>query len=60
MRELIRHILKESSSKIRLLKVIEDEGVFNAAELVGGLNNLKKILKDILLYKFINYTIYHP
>lgn len=46
MRELIRHILKESSSKIRLLKVIEDEGVFNAAELVGGLNNLKKILKD--------------
>lgn len=46
MKELIRHILKESSSKIRLLKVIEDEGVFNAAELVGGLNNLKKILKD--------------
>ena len=46
MKELIRHILKESSSKIRLLKVIEDEGVFNAAELVGGINNLKKILKD--------------
>ena len=45
MKELIRHILKESSSKIRLLKVIEDEGVFNAAELVGGLNNLNKILK---------------
>lgn len=46
MKELIRHILKESSSKIRLLKVIEDEGVFNAAELVGGIDNLKKILKD--------------
>ena len=46
MRELIRYILKESSSKIGLLKVIEDEGVFNAAELVGGINNLKKILKD--------------
>ena len=46
MRELIRHILKESSSKLRLLKVIEDEGVFNAAELVGGIDNLKKILKD--------------
>ena len=46
MKELIRHILKESSSKIGLLKVIEDEGVFNAAELVGGLNNLRKILKD--------------
>ena len=46
MRELIRHILKESSSKIRLLDVIKDEGIFNAAELVGGLNNLRKILKD--------------
>ena len=46
MRELIRHILKESSSKIRLLKVIEDEGIFNAAELVGGMDNLRKILKD--------------
>ena len=46
MREFIKHILKESSSKIGLLKVIEDEGVFNAAELVGGLNNLRKILKD--------------
>ena len=38
MRELIRHILKESSSKIRLLDVIEDEGIFVAAEMVGGLN----------------------
>lgn len=46
MRELIRHILKESSSKIRLLDVIEDEGIFVAAEMVGGLNNLRKILKD--------------
>ena len=46
MRELIRYILKESSSKIRLLKVIEDEGVFNASELVGGMDNLRKILED--------------
>lgn len=46
MRELIRHILKESSSKIRLLDVIKDEGIFNAAELVGGMDNLRKIVKD--------------
>ena len=46
MRELIRHILKESSSKLRLLDVIKDEGIFVAAEMVGGLNNLRKILKD--------------
>ena len=46
MRKLIRHILKESSSKIRLLKVIEEEGIFSAAELVGGMDNLKRILKD--------------
>jgi hypothetical protein len=46
MKELIRHILKESSSKIRLLKVIKDEGIFSAAELVGGMDNLKRMLKD--------------
>ena len=46
MRKLIKHILQESSSKIRLLDVIEDEGIFVAAEMVGGLNNLRKILKD--------------
>jgi len=46
MRELIRHILNEASSKIRLLDVIKDEGIFVAAEMVGGLNNLRKILKD--------------
>jgi hypothetical protein len=46
MRELIRHILKEQSSKIKLLKVIEDEDIFGAAELVGGMDNLKRIFKD--------------
>jgi hypothetical protein len=46
MRELIRHILNEASSKIRLLDVIKDEGIFVAAEMVGGLNNLKKIFKE--------------
>ena len=46
MRELIRHILKESSALSNIINVIEDEGIFVAAEMVGGLNNLRKILKD--------------
>lgn len=46
MRELIRHILQESSKLSNILNVIEDEGIFAAAELVGGLSNLKRILKD--------------
>ena len=46
MRELIRHILQEQSSKLNLLKVIQDEGIFDAAELVGGMDNLRKIIKD--------------
>ena len=43
MRKLIRHILQESSKLSNILNVIEDEGIFAAAELVGGLNNLKRI-----------------
>lgn len=46
MRKLIKHILQESSKLSNILNVIEDEGVFAAAELVGGLSNLKRILKD--------------
>jgi hypothetical protein len=46
MKELIRHILQESSKLSNILNVIEDEGIFVAAEMVGGLSNLKRILKD--------------
>ena len=46
MKKLIKHILQESSKLSNILNVIEDEGIFAAAELVGGLNNLKRILKD--------------
>ena len=46
MRELIRHILHESSKLSNILNVIKDEGIFVAAEMVGGLNNLKRIIKD--------------
>lgn len=46
MRELIRHILHESAALSNIVNVIKDEGIFAAADLVGGLNNLKKILKE--------------
>ena len=45
MRELIRHILKESSALSNILDLIKDEGIFVAAEMVGGINNLKRMLK---------------
>ena len=46
MKELIRHILQESNVKNELLDVIQDEGIFAAADLVGGINNLRRIFKD--------------
>ena len=46
MKKLIRHILKEESSKLKLLNVIKNEDIFVAANLVGGLDNLKQILKN--------------
>ena len=46
MRNLIRHILQEQSPKLNLLNVIKNEDIFSAAELVGGMDNLKRIFKD--------------
>lgn len=46
MKELIRNILKEQSSKLDLLNVIQNEDIFAAADLVGGMDNLRKIFKD--------------
>ena len=46
MRDLIRHILQESNVKTELLDVIQDEDIFAAADLVGGINNLRRIFKD--------------
>ena len=45
MKELIRYILKEQSTKLNLLKVIQNEDIFSAAELVGGIDNLRQIFK---------------
>ena len=46
MRELIRHILKENNIQQSLKKIIEDDNIFKAADLVGGMSNLKSIFKD--------------
>ena len=46
MRELIRHILRESDAKSDILNLIKDEDIFVAAKFVGGLDNLKQILKN--------------
>jgi hypothetical protein len=66
MRELIRHILKESRVQQELKQVIKDSDIFNAADLVGGISTLKKIFKDdpemSSLFKKLKGTItfYYP
>jgi hypothetical protein len=46
MRNLIRNILNESKLALELLDTIKNEDIFSAINLVGGVNNLKKILKE--------------
>ena len=46
MKELIRHILRESNVKTELMGIVQDENIFAAAEMVGGMDNFKKIFKD--------------
>jgi len=46
MRELIRHILKESRLQQELKQVIEDNGIFDAIDMVGGIKNFKKVFKN--------------
>ena len=58
MKKLIKHILQESSKLSNILNVIEDEGIFVAAEMVGGLNNLKRILKDEPEFKSLIESLY--
>jgi hypothetical protein len=59
MKELIRQILKENEErydwKYDIKKIIDDEGLFSVAELVGGLDNLKMLLKgDTEIVETIN------
>ena len=46
MKQLIRKILKEESESNELLKVVNKEGIFSVAKLVGGIDNLKSLFKD--------------
>jgi len=45
MRELIRHILKENRLQQELKQVIKNSNIFDAADMVGGVENLKRIFK---------------
>ena len=47
MKELIRHILKENRLQQEIKQFIEDNNIFDAAEMVGGMDNLKSIFKDV-------------
>jgi len=46
MKELIRHILKEDRLQQELRQVIKNGNIFDAAGLVGGITNLKRLFKD--------------
>jgi len=48
LKDLIRHILKEETkgNNSDIINLIKTDGLFYAAKLVGGLDNLKKIFKD--------------
>ena len=47
-RDLIKHILKEETkgNNSDIINLIKTDGLFYAAKLVGGLDNLKKAFKD--------------
>jgi hypothetical protein len=48
MRKLIKHILKEETkgNNSDIINLIKTDGLFYAAKLVGGLDNLKRVFKD--------------
>jgi hypothetical protein len=46
MKNLIRHILKESKLQQELKQVIEDGNIFDAIDMVGGLSNFKIVFKE--------------
>jgi hypothetical protein len=47
-RDLIKHILKEETkgNNSDIINLIKTDGLFYAAKLVGGLDNLKRVFKD--------------
>jgi hypothetical protein len=48
IKELIKHVLKEETKNNNsdIINLIKTDGLFYAAKLVGGLNNLKRVFKD--------------
>ena len=58
-KDLIRHILEEETRdiKLELIRQIEDEGLFSVADLVGGLDNLKKMFFENKNISFIFFVL---
>lgn len=60
MRELIRKILNESKVKDELRQSIEDDGIAETVEKVGGYDNLVKMLYNGDVMEFYNITGFEP
>jgi hypothetical protein len=60
MRELIRKILNESKVKDQLKQSIEDNGLSDTIQYVGGVDNLLKLLYDSDIIKFYEETGFTP
>ena len=60
MRELIRKILNESKIKDQLKQSIEDNGLSDTIQYVGGVDNLLKLLYDSDIIKFYEETGFTP
>jgi hypothetical protein len=60
MRELIRKILNESKAKDQLKQSIEDNGLLDTLQYIGGADNLVKILYDGDIMKFYEESGFTP
>ncbi len=60
MRELIKKILNESKVKDQLKQSIEDNGLLDTLQYIGGADNLVKILYDGDIMKFYEESGFTP
>ena len=60
MRELIRKILNESKVKDQLKQSIEDNGLLDTIQYIGGADNLVRILYDGDIMKFYEESGFTP
>lgn len=60
MRELIRKILNESKVKDQLKQSIEDNGLLDTIQYIGGYDNLVKMLYNGDVMEYYNITGFEP